>query len=432
MQRGSRSAATRAVGALLAGVAAVALAASPAEAASITSAGPLTQISTTADLNCAVNHAGDASGEWYGETACGTFVAVGGVLYGPAGLPAGSSASPRTAWTPVSQTTGGAGTAGSPFTITTDVTGGPVQVHQVDAYVVGQESYRTTVTVTNTSTSQLPAVVYRAGDCFLANSDTGFGRVTPEGAGTSVACVESVNNAPGARIEQLLPLTAGSRYLEAEYSEVWAAIGSQQPLPDTCRCGENIDNGIGLSWSPNLEPGVPVSFSELTTFSPAGVVPVVAAKTADTPTVLPGAADGYTVTFHNANAAAATLDNVADTLPAGFNYTTGSTTGAITTNPTVAGQTLTWTGPFTVPAGGDLTFHFGVTVTSVPGLYTNSVTAASGTATVVPALDTAAIAVGDVVVIPLVPLEGIPVALATVALVGAVWLRTRRRAAARA
>ncbi|HEX3393124.1 MAG TPA: hypothetical protein VHS52_01240, partial [Acidimicrobiales bacterium] len=120
----------------------VGVAATPAWAASITSSGPLTQIGTTTDLNCSVNHAGDAAGEWFGDTACGTLVATGGVLYGPADIPAGSSAAPRTPWTPVSQTTGGDGSVGNPFTITTDVTGGPLAVRQIDTYVIGQESYR--------------------------------------------------------------------------------------------------------------------------------------------------------------------------------------------------------------------------------------------------------------------------------------------------
>ena len=39
---------------------------------SITSAGPLTQIGVSADLNCTVNHTGDVSGSFYGDTSCAT------------------------------------------------------------------------------------------------------------------------------------------------------------------------------------------------------------------------------------------------------------------------------------------------------------------------------------------------------------------------
>lgn len=80
----------------------------------ITSSGPLNAITIPSDLNCAVNANGDTSGEWFGNTACGTFVAVNGTLYGPANIPAGSGLDSTTAhvgWTPVSQSTvAGSGT----------------------------------------------------------------------------------------------------------------------------------------------------------------------------------------------------------------------------------------------------------------------------------------------------------------------------------
>ncbi|MCA1683862.1 MAG: DUF11 domain-containing protein, partial [Actinobacteria bacterium] len=339
----------------------------------------MTEIGTTPDLNCSVNHTGDVEGEWFGDTACGTFVAIGGVLYGPADIPSGANASPRTPWTPVSQTTGGTGTAGDPFTITTEVAGGPIQVRQVDSYVTGQESYRTDVIVTNTSATPLQAIVYRAGDCFLADSDEGFGRVDPGGSGAAVSCVDSVGGVPGTRLVQFLPLTPDSTYQEALDSDVWTVIGDQQPFPSTCRCNDEVDNGIGLSWPVNLPSGGSASVSALTTFSTTGVLPVRAGKTADADAVMPADTNGYTVSFHNGNTTAATLDSVTDTLPAGFTYVTGSSTGGVTTDPAVSGQEVTWTGPFTVPAGGDLSFHFEVTVSSTVGLYTNSVSALSGT-----------------------------------------------------
>ena len=45
---------------------------SAASASSIVSAGPLTSITISPDLNCSVNHSGDSSPEWFGTTACGT------------------------------------------------------------------------------------------------------------------------------------------------------------------------------------------------------------------------------------------------------------------------------------------------------------------------------------------------------------------------
>ncbi len=102
------------------------LGAGPASAAEadIASAGPLTSIRTSTDLNCAVNHTGDLSGAFFDDTACGTFLVVDGTLYSPASVPAGSSAV-GTPWTPVSQTAvTGAGTAGSPYQVQTVVAAG--------------------------------------------------------------------------------------------------------------------------------------------------------------------------------------------------------------------------------------------------------------------------------------------------------------------
>ena len=62
--------------------------------AEIISSGSLTRVAISPDLNCAVNHAGDIDPEFYGDTAYGTLVAVGGTLYRPADIPAGGSASP--------------------------------------------------------------------------------------------------------------------------------------------------------------------------------------------------------------------------------------------------------------------------------------------------------------------------------------------------
>jgi hypothetical protein len=92
---------------------------------SIQSPGPLTNIAISDDLNCAVNYVTDAFGEFYGDTACATLVAVDGVLFGPANIPAGDSASPRTPFSVVSQSpVSGQGTASDPYTLVTTVYAG--------------------------------------------------------------------------------------------------------------------------------------------------------------------------------------------------------------------------------------------------------------------------------------------------------------------
>ena len=74
----------------------------------------------------------------------------------------------------------------------------------------------------------------------------------------AVACTTGTE--PGSRIEQWFPLTAGSHYYEAHYSQVWGAIGAQTPFPDTCLCEDFLDNGAGLSWDFTVPAGGSVSY----------------------------------------------------------------------------------------------------------------------------------------------------------------------------
>lgn len=238
-----------------------------ASGGAILSSGPLSRIEITSDLGCAVGYADDSHGEFYGDTACGTLIAVGGTLYGPAYIPAGGAAEPRTAWTPLSQESGGAGTIANPYRVITRVGGGGLEVTQTDTYVVGSEAYGTRVEIANNTGSTKTVTLYRAGDCYLQDSDFGYGQV--DSASGAVAC--TAGSEPGSRIEQWAPLTPGSHYYEAFYSDVWAAIGSQGPFADTCECSTFLDNGAGLSWTTGVGAGAARSFSHLTAFSPTGV-----------------------------------------------------------------------------------------------------------------------------------------------------------------
>ena len=381
------------LGVFIAAVMAVGMA-QPASAATvtITSAGPLTSVGISSDLNCSVNHTGDSSGEFFGGTACGTLVSLAGILYGPASIPAGGGASPRTTYTPVSQSAvTGAGTTASPFSVTTVVDLGATgfRLTETDTYVVGQEAYLTTVAIKNNTGAAQSVIIYRAGDCFLQNSDTGLGQVD----GAAVACKAST----GSRIEQWFPITAGSHYMEDGYSTVWSHIGSQQPFADTCQCTSNIDNGAGLSWSLAIAAGATATVQHYTTFSPLGIQPITVTKTADAATATPGGTDGYTISVANPGSTDVSLDSISDTLPAGFTYTAGSTTGGVTANPTVAGQTLTWNGPIAIAAGATLHLHFSVKVSTTPGTYTNSATATGNGLIIIPATDVAPVTVAGAV-----------------------------------
>lgn len=358
--------------------------------------GRLTRIEISDLLNCAVNHIDDTAGEFYGNTACGTFVATGGTLFGPTAVPAGSNANPRTPFTPVSQSdVSGSGTAADPYRIVTvvDLEGTTLRLTETDTYVSGEESYRTDVELTNTGNAGVTGLVYRAGDCYLQNSDSGYGRLHPESGAVSCVAVNDAGNGPGDRIEQWLPLTAGSHAYHAHYSDVWARIGAQQPFDDTCRCDERIDNGAGLSWEWTIAPSASATFSHITTFSPLGRLPLSTSKTASVTTAPPASSTSYTITVNNPNNAAVTLTEISDTLPDGFTATPGTTTGATTDDPAVAGQTLTWTGPFEVAAGGSLDLTFSVTVSSTPGTYHNEARATATDFTVTPTGPTAPVQV---------------------------------------
>ena len=134
-------------------------------------------------------------------------------------------------------------------------------------------------------------------------------------------------------------------------------------------------------------------FSSLITFSPLGIAPLSTAKTADAASL--GSRVPVTATrsrWTNPNATAVTLNSVTDTLPA------GSAMCPLDHRrhhgePVVTGQTLTWAGPFSVPATGSVSLHFSVTVSSTPGDYFNNATADAGSATVVATGPTAKITV---------------------------------------
>jgi hypothetical protein len=233
--------------------------------------GPLTRIIVTDDLNCQVAHRDDIQFELFGGEAgaCGTLLAVGGTVFGPLDIPAGGFG--QTPWRQVSQSpVSGSGSTGDPFRITTVVDAGEtgLRVQQIDSYAVGTQAYRTDITITNNSPQEQTGILYRAGDCYLQESDVGFGRVD-NGA---PACI--VDPSLGQRIEQWTPITTGSHFIEGQFTDVWATIQSQQQFPDTCLCNEAVDNGAGLSWPVSVAAGQTITISHDTFFSPQGRGPV--------------------------------------------------------------------------------------------------------------------------------------------------------------
>jgi hypothetical protein len=369
--RGTRRVWTAMVMVVLATSGLLALDVAAAGAASITSTGPLTQVGVGTDLNCSANHSGDLAGEFFGDTSCGTWTVVDGSLYGPSAF----GLSPPAGYTPVSQTgPTGTGTNADPYTIVTVADAGTtgIRLTQTDTYTTGLESFRTDVVVSNTSAVSHTVRVYRAADCYLQDSDSGFGALDT-GTG-SVACTTGTET--GARIEQWFPITPGSHALESYYSTVYDTIASNLPFDDSCLCTSDIDNGAGLSWDATIGASASRTFSSLITFSPLGVQPLSLSITPDVASVASGGTAGYTVTVHNPNVASVALSSLSDVIPATFSYVAGSTTGLTTANPTIgSGNSLTWAGPLTVPGSGDASLHFSATVGTTTGTFTSSATA---------------------------------------------------------
>ncbi|MGI8928807.1 MAG: FGLLP motif-containing membrane protein [Candidatus Limnocylindrales bacterium] len=262
----------------------LALVASPVLAAeqSITSAGPLSRIIVSDTLSCQVAHRDDDQFEFYPSGSeignCGTFVALGGAVYGPEG------GAPNSAfWSAVSQSpVAGTGTGGDPLRVVTvvEIAAAALRIQQTDSYVVGSQSYRTDIEISNLGNALQTGVVYRAGDCYLQGDDAGFVRVD----GGAPACI--VDPQLGRRIEQWTPITPGSHYFAGGYSEVWSLISGQENFPDRCECAAQFtfDNGAGLSWPLNLAPGLSVVYSHETFFSPVGRGPVQQSFTESVPT----------------------------------------------------------------------------------------------------------------------------------------------------
>jgi hypothetical protein len=273
----SRRTATTAFAALACSIGFAAGASAAVPYADIAAGGPLEHIDIGNELSCQVAYRGDTALELYPPQArpgdCGTFLSTGGTLYAPdfsnhdgtatAGL--GST----TPFTPVSQSAvTGSGTSASPLTVTTVADAGDLRITEINSYVSGQESYRTDVTIRNNGGAARDAILYRAGDCYLQESDIGFGFV--EADRRAVGCSVNANNSPPNRIEEWVPISGDANYYEAGFSEVWAHIGSQAPFPNTCRCDEQLDNGAGLSWNISIPAGGEVTRSHFTTFSPSG------------------------------------------------------------------------------------------------------------------------------------------------------------------
>jgi hypothetical protein len=262
----------RAAAACVAAMAVGAIIASTAQAAFVdigSPRGPLTHIYIGDALACQAFHTGDTRGEFFGSqtgpASCGTAVAVPDPVSGTSTV----YGFRNTPLTPVSQSVvTGRGTAADPRRVTTVADAGStgVRITEVTSYTDGDESYRSDVTLS--SPAAINVVLYHAADCYLQNTDRGYGFF--DAVVGAIFCTQNPNNRPAGRLLGFRPLTTPSNYEEGHYATVFGDVGKAAPLPDTCGCTTLQDNGAGLSWSASLPADVPQRYSFVNVFSPSG------------------------------------------------------------------------------------------------------------------------------------------------------------------
>ena len=393
---GSRRKTRTTIGGLVAS-AALLVSATPALAAIQTVGpveGPVTKFVVSDLLECQVYFDGES--QFYNTDddpgSCTTSLLVGGTVYG-------TSSWVDEDYTIVEQAAPtGTGTLADPFVVETTVTAGAadeVRLTQIDSYVEGDAYQRRDIVVTNTTDAPLTGLkLYANVDCKVGGTaDTAYGVVDPP----AVACTANPDNTPEGDLVQFFPLSREEiHWFQGDYGddgyEIVAAGGD---FGDTCACDTATDAGMGLQWTFDLAPGETVVRTFLLSSQLLEAEPLTITKTADAAETVPGGRNGYTISIDNPNPYDVLLEEVVETLPAGFRYVAGSATvaGQAVPDPTVAGQTLTWTD---VPLlrETESAVHFRVDVAEAEGTYANpSTTATAQGFPITGATDTAAITV---------------------------------------
>jgi hypothetical protein len=89
----------------------------------------------------------------------------------------------------------------------------------------------------------------------------------------------------------------------------------------------------------------------------------------DVAVTLRGGSDGYTASVVNPNRTPVAVTSLAVTLPSGFRYVSGSTTGVTRRNPSRAGRTVTWPLGVTLAPNRTAALHFNARATKRLGRY---------------------------------------------------------------
>ncbi|MDA0139526.1 PKD domain-containing protein, partial [Solirubrobacter sp. CPCC 204708] len=282
--------------------------------------------------------------------ACGTFVALGGTVYGPADVLPGT-----TAFTPVSQvaTVDGA-VAKLVTTVALGATG--VKLRQTDAYQAGRGWYRTDTALVNDTGSARTATVYRAAECAIGPEEQ---RRSLRDVATGMAACEG-ELATGRTLAALLPLTPDARHESGP--GLFARVKAGAELSNGCACeGTVAAHGVGIAWSVTAPAQGETSRASVGAFGPDGVVPMTVALAPAKTQVQPLDDNAFVLTVRNPNATALPVGSIAVDSDGAWDYTPGTSSGLSTASPAIADGVHTWTGPFTVAGHGFGEQHFAVT-----------------------------------------------------------------------
>lgn len=324
------------------------------------------------DSSVQVTHSRWPNGQVYGwqsgDADSGAWLWTGNDIYGPDacyGSRVTTAMYTVRPWTVVSHSgPAGAGTAASPWTVTTVLQAGStgIRVTQRTSYVNGQDYFRLDWDVVNTSGSAATVSLFHGADSYFADSDVGLGYY------------DATSGAVGGSDDQhrwymlFVPQTPATAYQEGAFFDIWAGIGYcgdnyTCPVSGGCFKGSGLansistsvtDNGFGLQWQRSLAAGASATVGDWWTFGSSPLIPGATATPTATSTRTP----------------TATATRTASVTPTPTQTATLTPTRTPTATPTGAYPGCGLTPPVAGTVVRTLAYHQLTSFTSRPGVHT--------------------------------------------------------------